>query len=79
MEGFDLFFFLIIFIIVSILSAPHIFPQFQKPFNCSQFNNNFQSCVTAQQAGKGCAWYADCNTCYEEKNGTANVCSGKSN
>lgn len=77
LEGFDLFFFLIIFIIVGYLLVPQFIPQFKKPFNCSQYTNNFNACVTAQQAGRGCAWYADCNKCYVEKTGIINICSRK--
>lgn len=36
---------------------------FSKKFNCEEFNDKYLNCVEAQNAGKGCIWYAGCNMC----------------
>lgn len=70
----DLIFFVIIFIILAILMAPGFVPTFRTPYQCTQNNGNFKACVQAQNEGKGCAWFSDCNVCGRSGESVKKVC-----
>lgn len=78
-EKFDIVAFFIIFLIVGFLVfenfSVNIKGAFEGPFQCSQYNNNFEGCVEAQQSGKGCAWWAACAKCIRDGEDVANICN----
>ena len=44
---------------------------FQASTNCSEFNDNYQGCVDAENSGKGCSWYSNCQLCTKKAQITA--------
>ena len=65
-DTFDLIFFSLIFLVILFLFLPGLIDNFPRPYNCSRHNSASDGCVAAQQAGKGCAWHAGCQLCFQE-------------
>jgi hypothetical protein len=44
-------------------TVPTIHLKAPNPNDCAQNDGDFESCVTGQQQGSGCSWYAACSKC----------------
>lgn len=42
---------------------PATYPEVPRRSDCAQSDGDFEACVTGQQRGSGCSWYAACNKC----------------
>lgn len=45
----------------------------KSPSSCEKFDNNYNGCTKAQQAGMGCFW-SDCNSCRTTKDDPKKAC-----
>lgn len=65
--------FMIIFVLSGLLIKPNMSetyatvpgtpPKAPNPIDCARNDGDFEACVTGQQQGSGCSWYATCSKC----------------